>query len=316
MILVTFGVPGLDKTLLAPREVVMPPPGKAFSHQELLALMPECEAVLACGKISRELMEAGKKLKLIVCYGAGYDSIDLLAATELGIPVCNLPDTVTESTAELAMTLMLALARRIPELDRRVRSEKADAFGLGKRMGTSLSGSVLGIVGMGRIGGRVADFGRFMHMQVVYTARTPKPRQEALGAIRLSLNELMRTADFISVHCPFSPETAKLVGREQIFSMKPTAFLINTARGGVIDEAALIDALRQERIAGAAIDVYPQEPNVNPELIALPNVILTPHIGSNTLHTREIMAREACASMNLALSGQRPPHLLNPETWR
>lgn len=184
---------------------------------------------------------------------------------------------------------------------------------MGRRMGTSLEGATLGIVGMGRIGGRVADFGRVMGMKVLYTARTPKPDRDALGDRHVSLATLMAESDFISVHCPHTPETHGLISREQLSLMKPTAFIINTARGPVVDESALLSALQKRKIAGAGLDVYVGEPNVNPSFFALDNVLLTPHVGSNTGHARYEMARQASERMLDVLAGRTPANLLNPE---
>lgn len=318
-IIVSFGVPadGFRSLYDAGHTVHIPPAGTRFSREEMLRLLPDADAVLACTAFPREMVEAGKKLKLIVCYGAGYDSIDVAAATECRIPVFNIPDTVTAATAELAIAHMMSMARRIRELDVLVRTmAPGELFVMGRRMGTRLEGSTLGIVGMGRIGGRVADFGRIMGMRVLYTARTPKPERDSLGDLHVDLETLMRESDFISLHCPHTPETHGMISRKMISLMKPTAFLVNTARGPVLDEEALIDALCNKRIAGAALDVYIGEPNVNPAFFELENVQLTPHSGSNTLATRNQMAEAASQRILAVLSGQIPQNLLNPEALR
>jgi len=315
-ILVSFGVPSDGFSVLYQHNhtVHIPPAGIRFSREEMLALLPQADCVLACTPFPREMVEAGKKLKLIVCYGAGYDSIDVAAATEHGIPVVNIPDTVTAATAELAIVHMMSLARRIRELDGLVRTlPPNELFVMGRRMGTLLEGATLGIVGMGRIGGKVADFGRVMGMRILYTARNPKPHRDALGDKHVDLETLMKESDFISLHCPHTPETHGMISREMIALMKPSAFLINTARGPVLDEEALIDALRQKKIAGAALDVYIGEPNVNPAFFGLENVQLTPHSGSNTLGTRNQMAEAASQQMLAVLAGQPLSNVLNPE---
>lgn len=315
-IVATYGVPAEGFRSLQGHTVHIPAPGVHFSREELLTLLPRADAVLACKAFDRELVEAGRNLKLIVCYGAGYDSIDVAAATERGIPVANTPDSVTAPTAELAIALLMALARRIPEFNQRVRTmQPADLFVLGKYMGTSLEGATLGIVGMGRIGAKVADFGRLMGMRVLYHARTPKPERDALGDERVPLDELMAQSDFVSLHCPHTPETTGLISRERLALMKPGAYLINTARGPVVDEAALIDALRERKIAGAALDVYVGEPNVNPAFFELDNVLLTPHVGSNTLHARNQMAEAASERILAVLDGRRPPNVINPQVY-
>ena len=286
-IIVTYGVPADGFSLLAGHEIVIPPHGTAFSREQLIRLLPDADAVLACTALDREMIAAAKKLQLIVCYGAGYDAIDVAAATSHGIPVVNTPECVTRPPREL--------------------------FGMGRRMGTSLDGSVLGVVGMGRIGGRVADFAHLMGMRVLYTARTPKPERDALGDTRVSLEDLMKNSDFITLHCPHTPQTEGMISREMIALMKPTAYLINTARGPVVDEDALIEALRAHRIAGAALDVFASEPDINPAFAALDNVLLTPHAGSNTLHARNEMARAASRRILDRLAGRIPQNLLNPE---
>ncbi|MBE5779109.1 MAG: dihydrofolate reductase [Clostridiales bacterium] len=312
-ILINYGVPreGFDK-VLAGHTLHIPAPGTLFSEGELDAILPQAEAVVACTAFPAGMIEKAGKLRLICAYGAGYDSIDVVAATKAGVMVCNIPDTVTDATAEVAISHMLGLARRMPFFDKAVRQEGSQKFfRMGENMGTTLKGTTLGIVGMGRIGGKVADFGRLMGMKVLYHSRNPKPERDALGDIRVSLEELMAQADFVSLHCPSTPETRGLINREMIALMKPTAFLINTARGPVIDEAALLDALNRRSIAGAGLDVFPDEPNVNPALWPLDNVILTPHIGSNTAGTRYDMAAEASRQILRVFSGQKPENLIN-----
>lgn len=313
-IIVSFGVPDAGFAALEGHTVHMPPKGREFTREEMLALLPEADAVLACKAFPREYVEAGKKLKLIVCYGAGYDSIDVAAATEHGIPVANTPECVTACTAEMAIAHLMALARRIPELNNRVRTMQAkELFVMGKYMGTLLEGSTLGIVGLGRIGSKVADFGRLMGMHVLYTAHAPKPEREALGDRFVSLEELMAKSDFVSLHCPSNAETRGMISAEMIDRMKSSAFLINTARGAVVDEEALIKALREKRIAGAGLDVYIGEPHVNPAFFELDNVILTPHCGGNTLANRNQMAEAASERILDVLAGRRPRNIVNPE---
>jgi len=314
-IVVTYGVPAqgfMDH--LPGHQVCIPQPLTGYTKEELLAILPDADAVVACTAFDADMIAAAKQLKLIVCYGAGYDAIDVAAATKAGIMVANTPDAVTAPTAELAIALLTGIARRIPQLDGMLRTQPSpQVFVMGKHMGSSLAGQTLGIVGMGRIGGMVADFGRFMGMKVLYNARTPKLHRDALGDQQVSLPELMAQSDFISLHCPATPETKNLISKEMIALMKPTACLINTARGAVMDESALLEALTEGRIAGAALDVYPDEPHVNPAYLELSNVILTPHCGSNTQQARYEMARQASVRIQTVLAGQLPENLLNPE---
>ena len=318
-IIITFGVPsdGFQALHEHGHTIHIPPAGQRFSRDEMLKLLPNAEAVLACTPFPREYVEVGKKLKLIVCYGAGYDSIDVAAATKHSIPVFNIPDTVTAATAELAIAHLMSLARRLHELDKLVRTlPPQELFVMGRRMGTRLEGATLGIVGMGRIGGKVADFGRVMGMRILYTARTPKPERDALGDLHVDLETLMRESDFVSLHCPHTSETTGMISKQMIDLMKPTAFLVNTARGPVLDEEALIDALQKRKIAGAALDVYIGEPNVNPAFFELDNVQLTPHSGSNTLATRNQMAEAASQRILEVFAGRIPANLLNPEAFK
>ena len=318
-IVVTYGVPADGFRILKEQghTVHIAPEGEHYSCEALFELLPAADAVVACKAFTREMIEVAPNLKLIVCYGAGYDSIDVAAATERGVMVANTPDCVTAPTAELAIALLMALARRLTYFNQKVRTmPPADLFVMGKYMGTSLEGATLGIVGMGRIGGKVADFGRLMGMRVVYNARTPKPARDALGDQRVSLEALMVQSDFVSLHCPSTPETRHLISREMIGLMKPTAYLINTARGPVLDEEALIDALKAGRLAGAALDVYTGEPNVNPAFFELEQVLLTPHVGSNTLHARNQMAEAASQRILAVLAGKQPENLINPEALR
>jgi glyoxylate reductase len=316
-ILVTHGVPMERFGVLRPHVVLFPKPGKAFSREELLSLLPSCDAVVSCGALDAELLAACIHVKLIVCYGAGYDSIDLKAATALGIPVGNIPDSVTEATAQLAITLMLSLTRRVCEMDQLLREKKntRKLFAMGRTMGVSLEGLTLGVVGMGRIGARVAELARALRMRVVYHNRSIKPYAVAGNARRLPLGELLRVSDVVTLHCPLTPESKGMIGVEEFKLMKPTAFFINTARGKLVDELALTEALEQGRLMGAGLDVFTAEPEVSERLKALPNVVLTPHIGSNTLYTRSRMAEQCSERILTALAGRKPDNLLNPEVW-
>ena len=310
-VLITHGVPAEGLEVLAGHRVLMPEEGRAFTRDDLLRCLPEADAMLACGRLDAGLLQSAARLKGVVCYGAGYDGIDIAAATRLHIPVCNMPDSVTAATAELAITLMLTLSRRVCELDACLRREKEQAFGLGKRMGRSLAGLRLGIVGMGRIGRRVAEFGRWAGMKVIYTAHSKKPNCD--WAAYAPLDELLQKSDIVSLHCPLTPETDGLINRRRLAMMKPDALLINTSRGRVLDADALVRALKNGLLGGAALDVYFNEPSVDTRLLDMPQVVLTPHIGSNTLQTRRHMAEEAARRLLMILDGQPLPDLLNPE---
>lgn len=308
-ILVTHGIPTAGLEALSGHEISIPAPLAAYSMAELRVLIPEADAVIAGGKLPGELIRAGKKLKIIANYGAGYDGVDVAAAAECGIPVTNIPWTVTNATAELTIGLMLAVSRRIGEMNLRLRREdSASLFGMGRFMGDTLQGRTLGIIGCGRIGTRVAEVARVLGMRVIGVNRHGIPAEVAESC---DLPTLLATADVISLHCPATPETRHLMNAAAFAAMKDGAMLINTARGAVVDHAALVSALQSGKLAGAGLDVYPDEPHIPAELLAMENVVCTPHIGANTAQTRADMAA-ACAKQILdALAGKRPESIVN-----
>lgn len=308
-ILITHGIPAAGLETLDGHEIIMPAPLAAYSMDELRALIPSADAVIAGGKLPGDVIRAGRKLKIIANYGAGFDGVDVAAAAACGIPVTNIPWTVTQPTAELAVALMLAVSRRIGEMNLRLRREEPAAlFGMGRFMGNTLSGRTLGIVGCGRIGSRVAQIARALGMRVITFSRHAIPPEVAE---QVTLPILLSTADVISLHCPSTPETRHLLNAEAFAAMKDGAVVINTARGAVIDHAALTEALRSGRLSGAGLDVYPDEPLIPPELLAMDNVVCTPHVGANTAQTRAEMAA-ACARQILdALAGKRPESIVN-----
>lgn len=308
-ILITHGIPTAGLEALAGHSIIMPEPLGAYSMDELRALIPEADAVIAGGKLPGDVIRAGEKLRIIANYGAGYDGVDIAAAAECGVPVTNIPDTVTGATAELAIGLMLAVSRRIGEMNLRLRREEAPTlFGMGRYMGNTLQGRTLGIIGCGRIGARVAEIAKALGMRVIAYSRRPVALEVAENC---DLGTLLSTADVISLHCPSTPETRHLLDAAAFDAMKDGAIVINTARGAVIDHAALADALTSGKLAGAGLDVYPEEPHIPQELLAMENVVCTPHVGANTAQTRADMAR-ACAGQILdALAGCRPENIVN-----
>lgn len=282
-----------------------------FTREEILAHMPEVDAVLACAAIDAQMIAAAPRLKIISNYGAGYDRIDTSAAAARGIPVTNIPDDTMQATAELALALLLSLTRRVTELDRALRAGEKGLFVMGTRMGHTLAGKRIGIIGMGHIGGAMAGMCRALGMEVAYHNRSRLPEEREAGARYMELDELIAQSDVISIHCPLTDSTRGLLSRERIGAMKPGAMVINTSRGGVIDTEALVEALRSGAIAGAGLDVYPHEPEVPAELLELENVVLTPHIGTNTHETREQMARACADRILMALDGRTPPNVVN-----
>ena len=259
----------------------------------------------------------GPRLKMIANLGVGYNNIDVRAATARGIPVSNTPGVLTEATADLAFTLLLAVARRVVEGDRRVRAGEFKFWAPFLFLCREVSGKTLGIVGMGRIGKAVARRARGFDMPVLYhnRSRLESDEEDRLGARHASLDELLQQSDFVSLHVPLTAQTTHLIGGEQLAAMKPTAYLINTARGPVVNEQALLEALQARRIAGAALDVYENEPALTPGLTLLDNVVLLPHVGSATLETRTRMAAMAAQNLIAGLSGQTPPNVVNPEVF-
>ena len=312
VIVVTVGLPdsGFEALREAGHTVLMPETvGQPWPRERLLSLLAEADAVIACSAFDAELIHAAPRLRHIANYGAGYDSVDIREAARLGIPVTNIPETVTDSTAELAIGLTLAVCRRIGEMDLRMRQERPESlFGLGHEMGMNLSGLTLGIIGAGRIGGRTAQLGAALGMRPVgYSRHGADP---ALME-PLPFDEVLRRADVVSIHCPLTPETRGLIGRGAMERMKPGAVLINTSRGAVVDTDALCDLLESGRLWGAGIDVYPDEPHVPERLLAQKRAVLTPHVGSNTLQARTGMARALCVQILDVLAGRRPTHIVN-----
>ncbi len=315
-IVVTHGIPAEAFSMLEGHRVFRPEQGRAFSQEELFPILATADAVLACGMVSAEMINAAPKLKIISNYGAGYDRIDVAAATGRGIPVTNCPGSTAQPTAEVAIGLILSCARRIGELDRVLRKEPPEAvFGMGRYMGLGIAGKTLGIIGLGNIGEVVAQFGRMMGMRVVYHNRRRLSPDAENGAAYLNLDELLKTADVISIHCPLTAETKNLLSAQKLSLLKPTAILINTARGAVMDYQALAAMLREEKLYAAGLDVFPEEPHIPSELLLLDRVVLTPHIGTNTMEARNAMARDACIRIMEALSGRRPPNVINPEVY-
>lgn len=309
-ILVTYNLPRIPFNNLPADWELTFPQNEEMPREEIIRLLPEYDVLLTIfhshSPVDREIIDAGKRLRLISNYGVGYNNIDTAYAREKGIAVTNTPRSVCNPTAELAMALMLALARRVAECDRRIRTEKESLWGTMKNLGASLENKTLGIVGMGNIGKNVARKAEAFGMRVIYYNR----RTEVSGYRRVPLDTLLQEADFVSLHTPLTTETRHLIGARELSLMKPTAMLINTARGAVIDETALADALRQKRIAGAALDVFENEPHVTDVLYRLDNVVLTPHVGTGTIDTRIAMAEEALANIRNFFQGT-PTNVVN-----
>jgi glyoxylate reductase len=264
------------------------------------------------------LKAAGPRLKVIANYGVGFNHIDLAAATARGLAVTNTPGVLTESTADLAMALILAVSRRVVEGDALARSGKFKGWSPLFFLGTDVHHKTLGIIGLGRIGMALARRGAAFGMPILYTSRVrlPPDREKALGIRWADRETLLRRSDFVSLHVPLTPETYHLIGPRELGLMKPSAFLINTSRGEVVDETALVRSLRAKSIAGAGLDVYEKEPRIHPGLIRLKNVVLLPHLGSATRETRVRMGLTAAENLIAFFQGKTPPNCLNPEVLR
>src|SRR5215211_6337648 len=266
--------------------------------------------------VDAELLEAaGPGLRVVANYAVGFDNLDLEACTARGVLAANTPDVVTEATADLAWALLLAAARRVAEGDRFLRVGKPWIWGPEFFLGFEVHGKTLGVIGLGRIGQAVARRAAGFGMPVLYTARRrlDRDREAALGVAWRELDELLAEADFVSIHTGLSPATRHLIGPERLARMKPTAVLVNTARGPIVDEAALAAALAAGRLGAAGLDVFEREPEVHPGLLALDNVTIVPHLGTATVETRVAMGMAAATNLVAALDGRRPPNLLNPE---
>ena len=316
-VLVTLRLPSPGIELLQERFEVQEVEAEGMPSAALQAYVSDSQGIVGMANVAftKEVMSAAPGLRCIANYAVGYNNIDVPAATDLGIMVTNTPGVLTEATADLTMALLLALARRVVEGDRFLRDGlfhgwKPDLF-----LGSDVHGRVLGVIGLGRIGQAVARRARGFYMSVLYTQRhKAQPHVESdLRAVHVSLDELLRRADFVSIHCPLTDETHHLIGDRELQLMGPDHYLINASRGPIVDEAALVRALKQGWIKGAALDVYEREPTVEPGLVGCPNAVLVPHIGSATVAARAAMAETAARNLIAALNGERPPNLVNPE---
>ena len=269
-------------------------------------------------EITAEVMDAAPGLKVISNYAVGYNNIDVQAATARGIVVTNTPGVLTETTADFAWALLMAIARRVVEADRYTRAGKFQGWGPLLLLGSDVYGKRLGIVGMGRIGQAIARRALGFDMHVLYynRKRVASEIEKELRATYVTLDELLTQSDYVVLTVPLTGETKHLIGARELKMMKPTAYLINPARGPVVDEKALVEALQSRAIAGAALDVYEEEPKLAPGLAELDNVVLAPHIASATTETRTKMAIMAAENLLAVLRNQRPKHIVNPEVLK
>ncbi|MBC1244730.1 NAD(P)-binding domain-containing protein [Listeria welshimeri] len=283
-----------------------------ITEEELIKSVTEVDAIICplSSPITAKVLESAKNLKIVANIGAGFDNIDVKKAQELGIAVTNTPDVSTAATAELTLGLILAVARRISEGDRLCRETPEQFKGWAPTffLGTELSGKTLGIIGLGRIGQAVAKRAAAFGMKIIYSGHHPKEAAKEWNAEFVSQEELLKRSDVVTIHAAYNPNLKHLLNETTLKTMKSSAFLINAARGSVVEEVALINALKTGIISGAALDVFEFEPKIGPELGKLDNVVLTPHIGNATVETRTEMGRMAISNVEAVLAGKSPIH--------
>jgi glyoxylate reductase len=290
----------------------------SLAPEKLAAACRDAEGLLVSGaRVTEEVLKQAAHLRAIANTGVGYDNIDVAACTARRIPVANTPGVVVDATADLAFGLLLALARRVAEADRYIREHRWQEWQWTLMAGADVHHKTLGLYGFGNIGQAMARRGRGFEMRILYYQRhrAPQAAEEALAAQYVERQELLREADFLSLHVPLTSETRHAIGARGLALMKSGAFLINTSRGKVVDEGALVEALENRRIAGAALDVFEHEPHLHPALTGDLPTLLTPHIGTSTAETRFRMAQMAAESLAALLDGRRPANVVNPEVF-
>src|SRR6476620_42374 len=300
---------------------VNPDPDRIWTRQELIdKLRAGNYDALYCmltNPIDTEVMDAAPNLKIIANMAVGYNNIDVTEATKRRIPVSNTPGVLTDTTADFAWTLLMAAARRVVESDRFTRAGRFHGWGPLMMVGQDVYGKTLGIVGFGRIGRAVAKRASGFDMKVLYYDVYPADpeTEKSLNARSVSMDELLQQSDYVSLHTDYNPETHHLIGAPELAKMKSTAYLVNTSRGAIVDEAALAIALKNGTIAGVGLDVFEREPDINPDLLKLENALLAPHIASASLETRTAMALMAADNILATLRGERAPNVVNPEVY-
>jgi glyoxylate reductase len=307
--------PGLD--MLKDFDMTMNPEDRVLTKDELIAGSQGKEGVLCLltDPITAEIMDALPTVRIFANYAVGFNNIDVAAATKRRVAITNTPGVLTDTTADFAWTLLMAAARRLVEADTFCRAGKFKGWGPMMLLGHDIHHKTLGIVGMGRIGQAVAHRARGFEMRVFYAdeVRLAPERENELKATFVSLDQLLKESDFVSLHVPLMPSTRHLISKKQLEMMKPTAVLVNTSRGPVVDEKALVEALRSKVIFAAGLDVYEDEPALAPGLADLDNAIIPPHIASATTDTRAKMATMAAGNLVAFFKGERPPNIVNPE---
>jgi len=295
------------------------PHDRPLTYDELLMQVKGRDAILTMlsDRVDAHFISEVKSIKVIANYAVGYENIDIKTATAKGIIVTNTPGVLTESTADMAWALLFSITRRIVEGDKLTRAGKFTGWSPMMLLGGDVVGKTLGIIGAGRIGTAMAMRSRGWCMKVLYTTQSNRNTvlEEMLGAKRVNLETLLTESDFISIHTPLTEKTRHLIGAKEFSMMKKTVYLINTGRGAVVNEEALVNALKNKQIAGAGLDVYEEEPKLKPGLAELDNVVLSPHLGSATIETRTKMAIMAAENIIAVLNGQKPKNCVNPEVF-
>ncbi|ABY94259.1 D-glycerate dehydrogenase [Thermoanaerobacter brockii subsp. lactiethylicus] len=297
-------------------EVEINPEDRPLKREELLDVIKDKDAVVTQlnEKVDAEFFDSAKNLKIVANYAVGFDNIDLKEATKRKIYVTNTPDVLTNATAELAWALLFAAARRVIEADKFTREGKFTGWAPNLFLGKAVTGKTLGVIGAGRIGQAFAKMSKGFDMKILYTANTPKEEfEKETGAKYVDLETLLKESDFVSLHVPLTPHTRHLIGEKELKLMKKTAILINTARGPVVDEKALVNALKNKDIYAAGLDVYEKEPEITEELKALDNVVILPHIGSATDEARRDMAVLVAQNIIDVIEGRTPRTLVNKD---
>ena len=316
-VLVTHRIPFEGMDLPEGEFEITAPDDKHFSREELLQIISRYDALIPVFgfPIDRSLIEQGNNLQIIANFGVGYNNIDVATATEKGIMVTNTPQTVIEPTAELAFALLLAVTRRIAELDHKLKNRQDLRWEVMANLGHTLQNKTLGIIGMGNIGKSFALKARAFGMNILYYSRSRLSitDEETYGAQYMDMDELLKHADVISLHTPLTDQTHHMLDEEAFSKMKQGACIINTARGAVIHEEALIRYLRKGHLGGAGLDVFEFEPEISEGLLVLDNVVVVPHIGTANYETRKAMAGEAASNVAAFFRGHQPPNLINPE---
>ena len=321
-IFATRKTPGkaIEKLAAAGHEVTISEFDRPLKEEELVEKVRDVDALLTLltDRVDGALMDStGPQLKIISNYAVGFDNVDIQAATDRGIIVTNTPSKeVNEAVAEHTWALILSLARRIVEADEATKRGGYRGWEPGIFLGTGLLGKTLGIIGLGRIGSMVARRAKGYNMTVLYNKRSrDEEAEKELGVTFAELEELLAKSDFITLHVPLTEETRHMINKESLEKMKKRSYLVNTARGSVVNEKDLAEALRSGQLAGAALDVFDNEPDINPELIGMENIVLTPHIASATWEAREKMGEQAVDAILDVFQGEKPENMVNEEVW-